>query len=102
MDARLRVTEIILSETIWRTVFAGDPTLLGRRLQLNGVAGVVVGIMPAGFRFPAPNSVVWKPLVPGQNQVGIYTLFARLKPEVPVSAAKRELQDVVMRTRRIE
>jgi putative ABC transport system permease protein len=89
--------EVILSETIWRAVFAGDPTLLGRRIQLNGVAGVVVGIMPAAFRFPAPNSVVWKPLVPGQNQVGIYTLFARLKPEVPVTTAKRELQDVVMR-----
>jgi putative ABC transport system permease protein len=89
--------EVILSETIWRTVFAGDPTFLGRRIQLNGVAGVVVGIMPAAFRFPAPNSVVWKPLVPGQNQVGIYTLFARLKPEVTVSTAKRELQDVVMR-----
>jgi putative ABC transport system permease protein len=89
--------EVILSETIWRTVFASDPTLLGRRITLNGVAGVVVGIMPAAFRFPAPNSVVWRPLVPGQNQVGIYTLVARLKPEVPMSTAKRDLQDVVMR-----
>jgi predicted permease len=89
--------EVILSETIWRTIFAGDPTLLGRRIQLNGAAGVVVGIMPAAFRFPAPNSVVWKPLIPGQNLVGIYTLFARLKPGVAVSTARRELQDVVMR-----
>ena len=52
---------VILSETVWSTVFGRDPAILGRQIRLSGVAATVVGIMPAHFRFPYENTTVWRP-----------------------------------------
>jgi predicted permease len=44
--------EVILSSALWRERFGGDPSILGRAVELNGYAYTVVGVMPAGFVFP--------------------------------------------------
>jgi putative ABC transport system permease protein len=77
--------EILLSETIWRSYFASDPTLIGRRITLDGGSPVVVGIMPASFRFPEPVTVAWTPLRAAPLERGLFTLFGRLKADVPFS-----------------
>ncbi len=41
---------VILSDRIWRRVFAGDPMILGRKILLDGDALTVVGIMPPGVQ----------------------------------------------------
>ena len=51
---------VVLSEAIWRSMFGGDPAILGRRIRLAGTPATVIGIMPATFRFPAPDVVVWR------------------------------------------
>jgi putative ABC transport system permease protein len=43
----------ILSDALWRSQFASDKHILGRAIMLNSVGYTVVGILPAGFRFPA-------------------------------------------------
>jgi hypothetical protein len=49
----------ILSHGLWKSRFAGDPAILGRKLTLNGAAVTVVGVMPAGFRFAFEDVDLW-------------------------------------------
>jgi predicted permease len=44
---------VILSNGLWQSRFAGDKTLVGRFITINGQQNAVVGIMPPGFNFPA-------------------------------------------------
>lgn len=41
----------ILSHSLWKGRFAGNPALIGRTLRLNGLSYTVAGVLPAGFRF---------------------------------------------------
>ncbi|MEQ9401395.1 MAG: ADOP family duplicated permease [Longimicrobiales bacterium] len=52
---------VLLSDQVWRREFAADPGLVGRTVQLNGRATVVVGIMPPDFAFPDRSIEVWTP-----------------------------------------
>jgi len=42
----------VLSYEVWQTHFAGDPSVIGRVVRLDGSPYTVIGVMPAGFRFP--------------------------------------------------
>jgi putative ABC transport system permease protein len=52
---------VIIGDGLWRRLFAGDPRVLGRTLDLEGVPYPVIGVMPPGFDFPE-RSQVWLPL----------------------------------------
>jgi len=52
----------ILSEGLWRRRFGADPNILNRRMQINGREFPIVGVMPAGFRFPLTQADVWQPM----------------------------------------
>jgi predicted permease len=43
---------VLISESLWKRRFSGDPAILGRTLTLSGTAYTVVGVLPAGFQFP--------------------------------------------------
>ena len=40
----------VLSYRVWRSKFAGDPTILGRKLILDGRIFTIVGVLPANHR----------------------------------------------------
>ncbi len=42
----------VLGHALWRDRFGGDPKVLGRSIQLDSEAFTVIGVTPAGFRFP--------------------------------------------------
>ena len=42
---------VILTDRFWRSNFAADPAVIGKRIALNSVPTEVVGVLPAGFRF---------------------------------------------------
>lgn len=44
--------EVLLSYSLWRNKFGGDPRIVGRAVALNGEEYAVTGVMPAGFSFP--------------------------------------------------
>jgi putative ABC transport system permease protein len=91
---------VILSHGLWERRFAADPSLVGKALNLDGEAHTVVGIMPAGFDFPAGFASIqppdfWQPLRldPAQPNRGAHYLriVGRLKPGVTMAAAQAEM-----------
>jgi predicted permease len=42
----------VLSYDVWQTYFGGDRAILNKAVKVDGTNFTVVGVMPAGFRFP--------------------------------------------------
>jgi putative ABC transport system permease protein len=97
----------VLSHALWRNRFDGDPAILERKVRINGRPFTVVGVAPAGFRFPVdnPNIVLWAPLsedatmsefTPLTNQRGarVLDVLGRLKPGVTPDQARGQM-DVI-------
>src|SRR5258708_28655522 len=40
---------VILSDRVWRSQFAADPNILGRKITLDSQPFTVTGVMPAGI-----------------------------------------------------
>jgi putative ABC transport system permease protein len=95
----LEGTEVVLSHALWQRVFGADPAVVGRTVRIEGVAGsVVVGVMPAGFSFPA-RTEFWMPLAasrPGEAQRArrAHGALGRLKTEASVATARTDLQTI--------
>lgn len=53
---------VILSHSLWRQRFGGDPAVIGRPVEMEGSNRQVIGVMPANFRFPSDKAQVWIPL----------------------------------------
>jgi putative ABC transport system permease protein len=43
---------LVMSHGLWTSRFGGDPTVIGRKVRLDGALWEVVGVMPADFEFP--------------------------------------------------
>ena len=52
---------VLISHELWQTRFGGDPSVVGRTVQLSGARHTVVGVMQAGFAFPVLERY-WIPL----------------------------------------
>jgi putative ABC transport system permease protein len=52
---------VALSHHLWREL-GGSDQIIGRQITLNGSPATVVGVMPAGFAFPDPETDAWTPL----------------------------------------
>ena len=52
----------VVSHGFWQQELGGDPAVIGRRLDIDGDAVEVVGVMPRGFYFPSPMFRIWRPL----------------------------------------
>ena len=51
----------ILGHAVWASRYDGDPAAIGRTVRLDGRPTTIIGVMPAGFRFPGQANV-WLPL----------------------------------------
>jgi predicted permease len=59
----------VLSHAVWQNRFGGDPEILGKLVELDGVAHRIVGVMPRGFALPTDFTVdateptqIWVPV----------------------------------------
>ena len=81
---------VLLSDRLWRRRFNADPAIVGRTIRINDRELPVVGIMPAGFRFPETDEL-WLPLgtANAANHHARYlTAVARLSPGAPLAQAQ--------------
>jgi predicted permease len=95
----------LISNSLWKSRFHGDPGVLGQRVDLDRQPYVIVGVMPAGFEFPlAPGKLnqteLWVPMsfTPQERQDNgdnfQYGALARLKPGVTRSQAGQDANRV--------
>jgi putative ABC transport system permease protein len=106
-DGKDRV--IILGYQLWQHRFAGDPNIVGQKLNLGGTPYTVVGVMPADFQ-PLPLSLVepqgqfYRPVAEphDEDQRGSRHLraIARLKPGVTIEQAQSEMNVIAGRLER--
>ena len=85
---------VVLAYKLWQRRFAGDPSVVGRRIQFDGDAYDVIGVMPATFThrngdFYVPLQRKLDPSTRGNHFLGTY---ARLKPGVPLERATAEMR----------
>ena len=90
---------VLISEDLWTRRFGADPSILGRRITMDGHPPTVIGVMPSGFRL-ARRDHIYEPfglrLTPGSgfhdrgNHSMLYGI-GRLKPGVTLEAAREEL-----------
>jgi len=94
---------VVLSHELWQSRFNSDQAIVGKSISLNQDAYSVIGVMPAGFRFPIiPNAQLWRTLQPGLNpscKRGCLVLRAigRLKPEASVEKAQADVSTIAAR-----
>ena len=93
---------IVISTPFWKREYSGDPRVLGRTLNIEGIVSTIVGVMPPGFApfygFPID---LWQPINPGNARYNArfdhwLMPVARLKPGVTLAQAQAEM-DVIAR-----
>ena len=85
---------VILSHSLWRQHFAGDPSITGKLASLNGDNYVIVGVLPGDFRYES-SADLFLPLRtnPSSRSEGHnYTVLGRLKAGVTKAQAQSEMQ----------
>src|SRR5262249_37360927 len=53
---------VILSQGLWKQLYGGDRSAVGRSLRISGRPYAIVGVMPAAFVFIDPEVRLWIPL----------------------------------------
>jgi predicted permease len=87
---------IVLTDRFWTRRFGSDPTIVGRKIQLDGKTVEVVGVMPPGFEHPilwGPIDI-WQPLAftpegKTNRNTNYLSSFGLLKPGVSIQQAEQ-------------
>jgi putative ABC transport system permease protein len=96
----------VLSEAFWKRRFGGESGVLGRTLVLSGQPTRVVGVMPAAFDFLEDEVDLWvapAATLPGfvsERGTNNFDAIGRLRPGVPMEAARSEIVAITTRLAR--
>jgi putative ABC transport system permease protein len=91
---------LLLSPAYWRTRFGGDPSAVGRSLQINGTPHTIVGILPEDFEFPPlRRAEIWAPLALSPKELASrgskwLSAVARTRPGVSIEASRKEMDSI--------
>jgi predicted permease len=95
---------VMLGYRFWKAHYAGDPSVVGRTLQVGSERHTIVGVLPPEIdRFPAGGADVWAALAfpPSSflNQRGSIALSAigRLRADSTIAAARIEIATIAAR-----
>lgn len=88
----------VLNYGYWKQRFAGDPQAIGQTIKIDGVSRKIVGVMPAGIRFPYADTQFLIPIAfKGGDPVDPWKDFGnhaigRLKDGIAPATAQAELR----------
>jgi predicted permease len=91
---------IILSQEIWQNQFGGDRNIVGQWITIEGESRQVVGIMPADFTYPSPETKLWIPLKLDPQLINDYwgpemPFIGRLRAGATPEQARQEVQSLI-------
>jgi len=85
----------LISYQLWQNWFGGDPAVVNKSFFISGEMRQIIGVMPADFRFPSDETLLWNstPVVAAQVRPGQGggPLVARMKPGVTREQLAAEL-----------
>jgi putative ABC transport system permease protein len=91
---------VVLSYGYWQRRFGGDDNVIGQSLQVDGNAGIIIGVLPSSFRFLRNAPALLLPM-----QLDASTAFrginfdrqalARLKPGVSLEQANADIARMI-------
>ncbi len=109
-NAKMPPGTILLTYGMWQRQFASDPKIVGKTLQIDGNANVIVGVLPEDFQIYLPayagmptNIDAWGAFpvdfstTPRDGE--FLTVVGRLKPEVTLEQAQAEMDSLAARFR---
>ncbi len=89
---------IVLGWGLWQRRYAGDPSIVGRSIRVDGVPFTVIGVMPRDFNFPFGGVKAWTPMrgdpATESRARTQYLLFGRLAPDWTRARAQEDLRGV--------
>jgi len=105
-DDRPEATPVaMLSNGVWKRRFGGDPSVVGRAVQLDASPYTIVGVLPASFAFFPEAVDVYTPVGlmgsrPSWLERGNHSamrVLARLAPGVSLEGARGEMETIMLR-----
>jgi predicted permease len=109
-DRTRGLRSVVVSHRYWQTQFGGDAAIVGRTIEIDtfrGGAFTIVGVMPPTFDFPRGTDLwlsladwgggAMPPSDAAERCCPWYTVVARLKREVTIEGAQRELAEIARR-----
>ena len=92
----------VLGHGIWQRAFGGDPEIVGERVEVDGIARTVVGVLPPEVDLDDAGVEVWlparfDPADPGGRGSHYLYLVGRLAPGIGVEQAQAELDLLLTR-----
>ncbi|ADW68720.1 ABC transporter permease [Granulicella tundricola] len=91
---------VVLSYELWKQTFGADRNIVGSKIRLDGTPTEVIGVMPAGFRYPlSVSNALYRPFhlpatrIATRGQHFLPTI-GRLKDGVTMSQAEADMGQV--------
>jgi predicted permease len=91
----------MLTWNLFERRFGGNPSIVGRRIHLDGKPHTVIGVLPEWFTYPDAKIQVWVPYASGlpptilqHHDFHFSRVVARLKPDVSLANALSQVEAV--------
>ena len=98
----------VISDSLWKSRFGGDPAVIGRELTLNRTTYRIVGVTPRGYdgHYAGNNEDVWLPLwehpllrpgatAPADRSAERFEIIGRLREGVTIAQADAAIKGVM-------
>ena len=93
---------VVMSHGLWQRRYGADSSIIGKTIVMNNRPRTVVGVLPPGVEFPAPDIGLWAPL--RLNYDTLWTrnnhyleLIGRLAPGASVEQARVQIAELARR-----
>ena len=96
---------VVLSYSLWKNKFGGDPAIIGKPIELARQSGTIIGVAPEGFinAMPGVRHDAWLPLDPlgtdryrmTHRSASYLNVLGRLKPGVTRQQATDDLENLM-------
>ncbi len=86
---------VVLGYPFWQRYYAGDPSVVGRTIQLVRKNYQIVGVMPPRFRWREAD--IYMPLRVRPEPTVYYGVTLKIRPGVSTAEANAELQPILQR-----